>query len=336
VVHYLPKLKSISHGLFRKCVALSLFSAVTCQTQHQACTQTQTAFYYWKTSFALDQIAQVKLADKACSTLFVRYFDIVVDQTAAVPNAILEWREPLPVHLVAIPVVYITNEVWQKTPKAQDDSLSWRLIELVRTVSEQGEAPNYQELQLDCDWSPSTKDRYFEFLRLLRARLPKHVRMSATIRLHQYKRPDLTGVPPSIDYGMLMLYNTGQVTSMNEENSILQAKDIQKWVKNTKPYPLDLNIALPDFGWAVVFRLGEFVHLIHAFPEAALANPDNFEQISTTQYRCKRNHIVDGYYLHMDDLIRTERADPAVVKTISEAIEAQNNRKSCIFAYFHL
>ena len=81
------------------------------------------------------------------------------------------------------------------------------------------------EVQFDCDWTQITKNNFFYFLSYFKKQLANRISMttpdplrdlqtepvvSATIRLHQLKFPEKTGVPP-VDKGMLMFYNTGNL-----------------------------------------------------------------------------------------------------------------------------
>ncbi len=76
------------------------------------------------------------------------------------------------------------------------------------------------ELQFDCDWSDATRDRFFALLTAVgeRAR-PAGITLSATIRLHQVKYRERTGVPP-VERGMLMFYNMGRVDAAPGTNAI--------------------------------------------------------------------------------------------------------------------
>ena len=61
-----------------------------------------------------------------------------------------------------------------------------------------------QEIQIDCDWTKSTKDKYFYLLKKIKELSKKEI--SCTLRLYPYKYPEIMGVPP-VDKAMLMCYN---------------------------------------------------------------------------------------------------------------------------------
>ena len=108
------------------------------------------------------------------------------------------------------------------------------------------------EVQFDCDWTESTHDAYFQFIKAIRPALKeyfkKDIAISSTIRLHQ-----LAQEPPAVDYGVLMCYNTGNFKDFKTENSILDVRDVEKYTKYLKKYALPLKLALPDFSWDVEF-----------------------------------------------------------------------------------
>ena len=68
--------------------------------------------------------------------------------------------------------------------------------------------------------------------------------MSTTIRLHQLSMP----VPP-VDYGVLMIYNTGNPDKWEERNPILDYRDVYPYLNRLDKYPLPLAAAYPVFHW---------------------------------------------------------------------------------------
>lgn len=53
-------------------------------------------------------------------------------------------------------------------------------------MNEANDIENVKEIQIDCDWTASTQEAYFEFLHYLKEKAKdKQIQLSATIRLHQ-------------------------------------------------------------------------------------------------------------------------------------------------------
>ena len=69
-------------------------------------------------------------------------------------------------------------------------------------------------------------------------------RLSTTIRLHQ-----LSMLAPPVDYGALMVYNTGDPRKSEERNPILDYRDVGPYLKHLDSYPLPLATAYPVFRW---------------------------------------------------------------------------------------
>jgi len=72
--------------------------------------------------------------------------------------------------------------------------------------------------------------------------LKKDFNVTATIRLHQIKFKDKTGIPP-VDQGVLMAYNIGELKN-NKQNSILEANIVKQYINKNTEYPLKLKLAL--------------------------------------------------------------------------------------------
>ena len=79
--------------------------------------------------------------------------------------------------------------------------------------------------------------------------------LSTTIRLHQ-----LSMKAPPVDYGALMLYNTGDPRKWVERNPILDIRDVSPYLKRLNDYPLPLAAAYPVFSW---LRIINGVHVEH-------------------------------------------------------------------------
>ncbi len=118
----------------------------------------------------------------------------------------------------------------------------------------------YGEIQFDCDWTASTRDRYFAFLREYKTLFPGKT-LSATIRLYPYKYPGKAGVPP-VDRGMLMCYNAGNIREAKTKNSLFDKKEVLSYLEGAGQYPLPLDYALPVFSWGVLFRQGAFKDIL--------------------------------------------------------------------------
>jgi hypothetical protein len=87
-----------------------------------------------------------------------------------------------------------------------------------------------RELQVDCDWTLRSREKYFALLSDVRRLLKEHgMNLSATIRLHQLSQP-----APPVDYGALMVYNTADPRRLTDHNPILDIRDVEPYMKHLK------------------------------------------------------------------------------------------------------
>ncbi|HEX2618152.1 MAG TPA: hypothetical protein VHL57_11460, partial [Flavobacteriales bacterium] len=281
------------------------------------------AMYHWRNTDFLYDKEQHFLRTHHVNVLFWKVLDIdwneaneahpvSIVRSPFIPNS---WgyggqSGPWVDSLSFVPVVYITNRTMLQCDSAQlvvlADKLQRKLLQLCGT--------KWNELQLDCDWSARSKDRYFTLVRMMRDRLK--CRISATVRLHQFKDPKGTGVPPA-DRGMLMLYNVEDVRRSGPRNSIFNADAAEPYFRGAGLYPLPLDVSLPGYAWLVHYRKGRFV---------GLQDPDLMDGDSTLFRRgadgvytvVKETESWWGDALHIGDELELERADSTVVQRAVE------------------
>lgn len=270
------------------------------------------AFYYWKSQAVLNTTEQNSLKQYA-RKLYVKFFDVAwnAPQQRAMPVAKVQVAENTRSFLTTnqiqvVPTVFITNETIQLLDSPAVLSLADQIAALVQgTRDQQFPGAAIREIQIDCDWTATTRDRYF----LLLEQLKKNPwfqgkTLSATIRLYQCKYKEKTGIPP-VDRGLLMCYNMGNLKNPQTKNSILDPKDLEQYTSNLDAYPLDLDIAFPLFNWKVLFRKNKYAGLIQNLPTENLDNSLLTNREANT-YRLLKDTVLLGYELHKDDLIRQE------------------------------
>ncbi len=192
------------------------------------------------------------------------------------------------------------------------------------------------EWQMDCDWTPETRDAYFYFLEELRRLLPDSLLLSATIRLHQVKYPEQTGIPP-VDRGMLMFYNMDNVRAADTRNSILDRSVASAYYNRLDEYPLPLDVALPVFGWVVVRREGKVVQLLSGLDERALADTARFEALGGAKlFRVKRSTYLNAYYLYAGDSLRVEKVEADSLRAAWSDLRMRLPRERRHLALYHL
>lgn len=218
--------------------------------------KTARSMYFWRTALRLDSAERRFVARHGISRMYVRYFDVVLNErNGVVPNATIAFEDSLPGGIEAVPVVFIVNDVMRHDA----DSLPRLILKRVLRMNETNDVSGVKEIQIDCDWTMKTQKRYFDFLRTLREMChAEGLKLTTTIRLHQLALE----VPP-VDAGVLMVYNTGDVTRPDTEKPILDMKDVRPYLRHLSRYRLPLAAAYPLFTWKVLFRRGRFVGIMH-------------------------------------------------------------------------
>src|ERR1700722_4840670 len=189
--------------------AILLFFIISCK---HASHKPDRAFYYWRSNFSLTGKDLSYLKDAGINKLYLHFFDVTWNKELSKPLPVDEIRfgtEPGSIFNY-VPVVFISNKVLEE---AYFDSISVLAAHIYDEVNHIATANKiiYKELQFDCDWSDATRAKYFKLLNFLHGKLNAEGKiLSATIRLHQVKYADRTGVPP-VDRGMLMFYNMGRI-----------------------------------------------------------------------------------------------------------------------------
>lgn len=212
------------------------------------------AVYYWRTDFRLDSTERAFLSLYNINKVYCRYFDVVMSgEQGPVPNATITFSDSLPIGVEMIPTIYITEDCMHQDPKG----LAEKLVKRIQQMNETNDIKGVQEIQIDCDYTAKSRKVYYQFLKEVKSAWKQ--RLSTTIRLHQLSMEE-----PPVDYGALMLYNTGDPRKWTERNPILDARDVYPYVKRLDDYPLPLAAAYPVFSWLRVIQGVNIEHTVEA------------------------------------------------------------------------
>lgn len=196
------------------------------------------AVYYWRTDLCLDSTERAFLQQHYIKKVYCRYFDVVMgDDGEPKPNATLTFADTLPDSIEMVPTVYITEDCMHN----RHEGLAKKLVERIRQMNETNNISGVKEIQIDCDYTSRSRKIYYEFLKEVSQEWPT---VSTTIRLHQLQMP----APPA-DYGVLMLYNTGDPRRFMERNPVLDLRDVQPYLRHLGDYSLPLAAAYPVYRW---------------------------------------------------------------------------------------
>ena len=214
--------------------------------------------YYWRTDLHLDSTERAFLKQHHINKVYCRYFDVVMsdDGTEPKPNATIAFTDTLPAGIELIPTVYITEECMHKPHK----DLAEKLVKRIMQMNETNHIGNVHEIQIDCDYTSKSRATYYQFLETIKSQLSTiHYQLSTTIRLHQLSMP----VPP-VDYGVLMVYNTGDPRKWQERNPILDYRDVYPYLNKLAQYQLPLAAAYPVYQWIRNIQNVRIEHTVEA------------------------------------------------------------------------
>jgi hypothetical protein len=306
----------LTFAFMRLPILLTLICALLsgCKTEKKP----HPTFYYWKTVYSQNKTEQQYLEKMQSRSLYVRIMDIDLspDGQQAIPISPITFKESLPQQVNIIPVVYIVNNILNVTDSTALKTLAGKIAVFVQAKVQQAGKKDYQELQIDCDWTKTTKDRYFYFLEQLK-KLPqlRNKEITVTLRLHQVKNIESSGIPP-VKKAMLMCYNMGNLRKYGSQNSILDQAEMDLYLKDhLKNYPLALDVALPLFKWAVIFRNQQYAGISKRLQPNQLHDKNMFKKleqpllyqllVDLPQAGLKKNDIVRWEHITTKQLLQT-------------------------------
>lgn len=309
---------------------LSVVLSVTSCSEDKQCGKqvpySGNAVYYWRTTWQLSENEREFVKTNSVQRIYLRLFDVVnkyeesdgselPGQLVPQPQATLHFNTPYDLSCEVIPVVYIIDDCLKN-----DSLLAEKVVARVAQFCETNDLL-WNELQIDCDWRKSTRDAYFIFLtKVKRLLAERNCRLSATIRLHQFSQP-----APPVDYGVLMCYNTGDLTDKKTQNAILSTKEVRLYADKLKDYPLPLSAAYPVFTWKRLFRGNKFVALLR---DTDVDDTEAFQNCGDGNYKVLRSfsavtpdRTVFGMQVFPGDTVRLDYVPADTVNLVKRLLE---------------
>ncbi len=278
-----------------------------CKQRHHVITP---AFYYWKTIYSPSAFEKETAERLGTRVTYLRLFDVDTDPRAtdAYPVGLVRVNERVDSTMKYIPVIFVTQRTLHKLPVQRMAALAHKIARLAEiTCRDAGIVP--KELQIDCDWTAGTREKYFRLLGTLKKEpFVAGKILSCTIRLHQVKYTTSSGIPP-VDRGALMCYNVGNLKKPGVQNSILDAGLAEKYLSRMDTYPLPLDIALPLFSWSLLFRGGQFAGILRDVDDADIQQSGLFRKTGDGRYACKHDTLWRGQQFRRNDIIRHEASE---------------------------
>ncbi|MFB9079599.1 hypothetical protein ACFFLS_06905 [Flavobacterium procerum] len=319
---------------------------LSCSNKENKVENVEKAFYYWKGRSYFDNETEKSLNTLGVKKIYYKLFE--VDYNESMGNFPYEKNSPGQYtfqdleSVKVVPVVFVKNEIFQYNDEKSLDKLADNITFLIDKYHKQGKQYgqdsakvvfDYNEIQIDCDWTKSTKDKYFYLLKKIKEFSKKEI--SCTLRLYPYKYPDIMGVPP-VDKAMLMCYNLIKPLSQKNKNSILDINELKSYLDKKRSYPVHLDVALPVFYWTIWYQNNRFAGLLNLNSTEV----SSFAQLKKPMwFEITKDRYVSDYnvYLKIGDQIKCEEVD---AETIKEAISIIKKNveldKNTTISLFHL
>ena len=291
-------------------------------------------FYYWKSHVSFTDLEKEYFNNLQAKKLYIRLFD--VDITAGMnpgPIGAIDQFNGGELTCEYIPTVFITNRTFEKLSLENLKLLAENVYRRIESTLSSCEIKNYNEIQIDCDWTNGTRSNYFRFLDELKTVSGKKI--SCTLRLHQIKFREKAGIPPA-DKGYLMCYATSSPKEDDGRNSILDIELLKNYLSGAETYPMDFDIALPLYSWAIVRNHLGKIKLINGVTAEILQNDKRFEQITDLRFKIAEDIYFGGMYLNKDFIIDIENITPDLLKTARNVTDKKLKNKNFGIVYFHL
>ncbi len=315
----------ICHLLSVLILLILLFESCTdkkegvCSNEQSICN----SIYYWKTHFVITDYDRSFLRTHEIHRMYVKFFDVDDDApnpyseaNRIVPVASTVFESPKPDSVEIIPTVYLTLRAISFIEKSSGGSkeAAQKIVTRVLNMADYNDMGPINEVQLDCDWTETTQDAYFSLCKEVGVLLKeKDIALSSTIRLHQLRTP-----APPVDRGVLMLYNTGNLQSVSEKNSIISLDNVANYLKGKRiDYALPLDFAYPTYSWGLVYWGNHFEGIIHQFD---FSNTDLYEPDGNGYYKVKQYHKVEGESIYEGSRIRMESSPVDVILEVKDLV----------------
>jgi hypothetical protein len=335
---------ALSSALRAGAVAALVLSTAAC---HPRPSPARRAFYYWRSTLALSPREAQVLNTLQASRLYLRLFDVDMGDADASPRPVAplvagasaSGAPALPPGVEPVPVIFIRERVLGRLDLDGTRHLAdniWQ--DVAARMARLAPGAGVRELQIDCDWTEATRARYFALLdRLAERARPSGAALSATIRLHQIKFRERTGVPP-VARGMLMFYNMGSIQADPDSQAIFDADRASAYLARLSDYPLPLDVALPIYSWVRHVRGDRVVGLMQDTDLADLRSQPWLRSAGGRRFEVTETAFLDGVLLRRGDFLDAEDSTPATTRAagalLAPRLAAANGGRT--IALFHL
>jgi hypothetical protein len=272
---------------------------------------TSNAFLIRNNLVVIDEYRQKLLQETNTNKVYIKIFDVVFNEWQQRPlplaqvefdSTSLKWLKSSGIEIV--PVLYINNDLLEKINADRVNALTDRIMILLKTRLDQFDLLKINTVHLDCDWSPGSKDKYFQLLNYLQL-LPYFVgkQISVAVRPKQVEDSEQFGLPP-----------------VKRAVYTIDLQHVKFNPEAISGYPLPLDLCLPIFNEPVVFRNSSAIDALSGLPdsvwmdERVSRNAGDFLEVT-------KDTLVSTHYFKRGDRIEYSNSDTAALSRIARLIQ---------------
>ena len=305
---------------------LICFFVIGCTQQNRPNIQ----FYHWKSTVDFNETEVQLFKNLRSNKLYLRLFDVDTKNGIVEPIGAINKFDSQTLSADYIPVIFITNRTFTNTTPNKITILAEHVSILISRITSDTKIFNFEEIQIDCDWTATTKENYFLFLETLKKITNKNI--TCTLRLHQVKFKKTTGIPP-VKKVYLMCYATSNPIQNDGENSILDLDLLKDYLQKINDYPISFDIALPIYSWAIVTNHLGKSKLINAVTQSDLSTV-NFKK-DNNNFTAIDDTFLKGFYVNKGFTIKVETISPELLNETKTFLKSKINQPYDI-VYYHL
>jgi hypothetical protein len=246
---------------------VSVMFLFPCCNEANKVAKVERSFFLERRLFQMSEPELAALKKLQAKKLYVNFFNVIWNKKnlTPVPANKLEFKDSSSkiistAGFTIVPVINLSNEILEKidTSKliALGEKINYLLGEMIREIK----VKNIRQIQIDCEWTNETKEKYFDFLQYFRLILKlKDRELSAAIRFHNTLFTGRADIPP-VNRGLLAAFSFEHMKQLNSSDSIVDAEQLKKFINNPDDYPIPLDIALPLYNnYQELLKMGKSI-----------------------------------------------------------------------------
>ena len=271
--------------------------------------------------------------------LYIKYFDIEWDKTKkqATFKNIVHFKDKPVRPFYIVPCIYIEKRMLNNSDIAFLEDLANKACIQILNLNEKYQLnENIIEIQIHYQWNNENLRNYLTFLKFInKNNLLEDKILTINIPLNQLQElQNIKNLP--FEKGMLQCFNFQNSDNYNNQNSIFDLTEAEKYIDkiNSCEFPLDFN--LPSFSRCIVFNNEKYIYQTIKFDKNILSNYEIYENIQQNYYKALINNEINGMEIQKNYIIRFENVKEDDLLKFLEKIHIKSNNPSVSLSFYNL